>query len=270
MLFYSSDDAGHNQSPFIRFMMVPVSTIQRIRNFTTESFSQLSDNFKAKSELAELHEAVEKYQLDIMNLNYKLREFEAYREASGLVYDAQNSNLPGIQDDDIPGIIGIVLVRDNRMTYSLIIDRGINDGLEINQPVTTNVGLVGRISELSSHTARVLPLNDPRSNVGVFIEGTPYEGLLSGMEEGEKLHLSDLHLVSLGEDSMLPEPGDPVYTSGTGRILPRNLLAGIISDVTDETGYLVDPVVDVRSVKSVRILTNTPIQDEIRSLMKDD
>lgn len=259
MLYYSSGELGYNQSPFIRFMMVPVSTIQHIRNFTAEMISSFADNFSAKKELAVLREAIEQYRADVFELRYKLRKFEAYQEALDLV-----------REEDVPGLTAIVLGRVNRMTFSLIVDRGIGDSLELNMPVTTNIGLVGRISELTQHYSRVLPLVDPRSSIGIYIEGTPYEGVLNGTVDGDKLHLTDLHLVLQGDDSTLPKPGDLVFTSGNGSILPRNLFAGTVSEVTAETGYYVDPAVNVRSVKSVRILTNTSVQKEIRSLQEDD
>ncbi len=61
-------------------------------------------------------------------------------------------------DEDFPAITALVSLRDNRMTNSLIINRGTENGITINRPVLAKKALIGRTYKLTKHCARIQPL----------------------------------------------------------------------------------------------------------------
>ena len=136
-------------------------------------------------------------------------------------------------------------------------------------PVWTVQGLIGRTIRMKEHASRVMPLTDPGSAVGCYVEGTSYEGVVCGMEEGKQLLLQEQHLIGGGDEKLFPQPGQAVFTSGQGLVFPRDLLVGYISDATSEEGLVVEPAVDFESVKSVLIITTTFLEDEMLSLLTD-
>ena len=259
MLFHAYQEEDHSSSFLSRFVLAPVSVVQTIRSATIASASHFMDFFNHGVQLGELQKENEQLLEEINVLRYKLQLHQALHEA-----------LKFPQEEEFPGTVAIVKMRDNRMTQSLIINRGAADGISKNRPVLTSTGLVGRTYRLSENFSRVQLLTDPGSAIGVYIEGTSYEGILRGMESGEQLLLTDLHHYGGGDESLTPQPGQKILTSGTALVFPRDLLAGTISDVTSEKGFRVEPAVDFRTVQSVIVLTSSTLREEMLSLLTEN
>ncbi|MGC9327910.1 MAG: rod shape-determining protein MreC, partial [Candidatus Hinthialibacter sp.] len=260
LLFWKEEEPKPFSSSITRCLYAPVSAIQSVRNFCSAIVQNIHNTFQAKAQLAETQEELDRLRLENQELHYKLRRHDHYREAF---------ELP--REEGMPVVTSIVLMRDNRMTQSLIINRGTMDGLDMNMPVLTKEGLLGRTTQkLTPHAAQVQPVTDPRSAVGVYIQGTPYEGILRGSEDGSHMILTDQFLSGPGDETLFPQPGDKVFTSGHGRTFPKDILAGIISDATSEDGLVVKPVVPINSVKAVMVLTQTQLQKEMAVLLSSE
>lgn len=260
LLFWGNNQSTTPSSSFSRFLYAPVTAMQGLRNFCAGVTSRFQDNFDAKNKLADFRKELDELRVENQDLRYKLRQHDHYREAFELK-----------PEEGMPVVTAIVMMIDDRMTQSLIIKRGIEDGLGINMPVLTNEGLVGRITrKLTQHAAQVQPLTDPRSAVGVYVKGSPYEGILRGTEKGKDLLLTDLYLSGVGDESLRPKPGDKVYTTGHGLVFPRDILAGEITDATSDASWVVKPVVEISSIKAVMVLTRTQLQEEMLSLLNEN
>lgn len=260
LLFWGSSQPATTSSSVIRFIYAPVAALQSCRNFCAGVVSRFQENFDAKNKLIDIHKELDELRVENQELRYKLRQHENYREAFELK-----------PEEGMPVVTAIVMMIDDRMTQSLIIKRGIEDGLGINMPVLTNEGLIGRTTQkLTQHAAQVQPLTDPRSSVGVYVKESPYEGILRGTENGKDLLLTDLYLSGVGDETRRPQPGDKVYTTGHGLVFPRDILAGEITDVTTDSSWIVKPVVDIDSVKAVMVLTRTQLQEEMLSLLNEN
>ncbi len=259
LFIFAPDKNNTVHSPAVRIFLTPVGLIQGIRNFAMNQYTSFMDNFSAKEKLVSLQE--ENRILREMNTEYryKQRRLESYREAL---------NLP--RDEEYPAVPAIIVVRDDRLAPTLVINRGIQDGLSINMPVFNGDGLIGRTLRLSRSVARVQPITDTDSEIGVYVEGTSYEGIMRGSEDSRYLLLTEVELVSGGVDLITPQPGQKVYTSGRGLVFPRDLLAGTISEATTENGYIIEPAADIHHVQSVLVLTNTPMKQEILSLLSEE
>jgi rod shape-determining protein MreC len=118
----------------------------------------------------------------------------------------------------------IIAVNQEMSGKFYTINRGREDGLEINQPVITPDGIFGKIYSVGKRSAYVMPINHPQSAVSAEIAETGEKGILEGTAEGE------LKLKLIPRDSKA-SIGMTVVTSGLGGIFPKNLLLGTIKSV---------------------------------------
>lgn len=112
-----------------------------------------------------------------------------------------------------------------RLDSWLAIDKGSVNGVQPEMPVIVSEGiLVGRISEVTPHTARVILLSDSTSVVNVIDKETGAKGILRG-EFGLGVVMN---MVSQQESI---NNNDTIITSGLGGNFPRGLLIGKIQEV---------------------------------------
>lgn len=132
------------------------------------------------------------------------------------------------------------------------IDRGTNDGLSLNDPVITSVGLIGRVTSLAPNYARVTTILSPQVNVGVFDMRSKATGViendLATAEQGLCL------MSGILKDADICE-GDIIFTSGKSGLFPSDLLVGTVIEVYDDPNglskhALIEPAENVFSVTS--------------------
>ncbi|MDP8246110.1 MAG: rod shape-determining protein MreC [Candidatus Hinthialibacter antarcticus] len=256
MLLYAPLPNRTSSSPFARVLLAPLSLLQSARGFAFNTARRISDRFISLEEVETLRGDIQGLQAENTKLRFQLQRHEAYVDALRLPREVEYQTLPVI-----------VLFRDFRLTHDIIINRGGNDGLAVNMPVWTGEGLVGRVRMVTKNFAKVLVLTDPGSSIGVYVEGSPYEGVLRGSNGSTQLVLEDLHMTTQGEEMHSPTPGQEVRTSGTGLVFPRGLLAGYVSSVTSDTGIAVDAALNINTVQSALVFTNTSYRDEVLSLL---
>lgn len=106
----------------------------------------------------------------------------------------------------------------------LVIGKGALAGVRAGQPVVGPGGLIGLVASVTPATATITLLTDPSSRVGVWVNRTRNQGLLSGAGSARPL------LRFLDKD---PEarPGDLVVTSPASTLVPPNLPVGVIQSV---------------------------------------
>ncbi len=125
-----------------------------------------------------------------------------------------------------------VIGRDpSNWSNSIIIDKGLNEGVKQNRCVLSTRGLVGRVLEVGRHSSKVLLITDPNSKVGVVIRRNRHGGILIGRPDGY------CRMIYIVMDSDVA-PGDRVITAGFGAIFPKNILVGEVVKVDKEPGRL--------------------------------
>lgn len=259
LLHTATLDESESTSFGIKVLHSPVTLANGVRNWVIGTYDGLMANLNARQELEETRAELEAAKRAITELRFQLQRHEAIRDALKLPQEAAYQTLPAI-----------VLMRDLRFTGDLVINRGLGDGVERNMPVWTGDGLVGRTRTLNEHRALIQPITDPGSAVGVYVEDTPIAGILRGNEDGRTMLLTDQYKENILETNLEAAPGQRVFTSGAGMVFPRGLLAGTVSDVTTESGIVVEPAVDFRSVQSVLVYMDTTMRDELLSLLSGE
>lgn len=141
-------------------------------------------------------------------------------------------------------------------SLGFVINRGTLNGISANDPVITDAGLVGFISEAGLTTSKVTTVLSPELTVGALDNRTNDSGILSGTIELAKNGNTKLFNLSRSCNIAI---GDYVVTSGEG-IFPSGLLIGTIqaigSDKYNTSIYAdVKPFVDLTAVKEVMVIT---------------
>jgi rod shape-determining protein MreC len=121
----------------------------------------------------------------------------------------------------------IILREPSNWWRSVQIDLGQRDQVQVNMPVLTADGLVGRISSVSLTHSTVILLGDPNCRVAARVENdTRDSGVIgtSGPLESEFVEMA-----FLSRNANL-KPGQNVKTSGEGGVFPKDIVIGKIVD----------------------------------------
>ena len=116
------------------------------------------------------------------------------------------------------------------LSSSAVIETGENSGIKVNDLVTNQDGLVGRIINVSNNYSFVMLLSDPNSRVPVITSSSRERGILANQgDETLLIYLSEEHKVEVGE---------LVYTSGDGKIYPYGFLVGKVYKINDDGVFI--------------------------------
>ena len=149
----------------------------------------------------------------------ELREARAARD--------ENERLKGLlgfkEENKYQSVAARVIARDTSEWWNtVLVNRGSTSGIELNMPVVTPDGVVGRVIGVSPWTAQVLLLTDERAAAGGVVGqlgASNALGAVRGLRNGllEMRYVSGLEPVKLG---------DYVLTTGQDGIYPPGLSVG--------------------------------------------
>jgi rod shape-determining protein MreC len=153
-----------------------------------------------------------------------------------------------------------VLSSPSALDQSVTISAGRNQGIQPEDIVLTNEGLVGTVSKVLGSESRVTLITDPTSAVrAVDAQNLSAVGIL---EHGTGP--TSLVLDNVGKDKPQVGSGDMVMTAGSApgplqSLFPRNIPIGYVSSVSQTDTDIfqniqVQPFVDLSSLESVLVL----------------
>ncbi|MGE0652305.1 MAG: rod shape-determining protein MreC [Alphaproteobacteria bacterium] len=186
--------------------------------------------------------------------NVRLREeVERLRSwhAAALRLEAENTSFRDMLNYRGPernAFVSARVVADGRGPFvkSLLVNIGSRDGIQKGHAAVTQLGLVGRVTEVGERSARILMMTDLNSRIPVLIEDTRARAILAG-DNTERPQL-----VFLPDRTQL-RPGQRVVTSGHGGGLPHGIPVGVVSGV--EKGIpRIRPFVDWGRLEYVEII----------------
>jgi rod shape-determining protein MreC len=140
---------------------------------------------------------------------------------------------------------------------TITIDKGTRDGLQLEAPVMTPDGIVGRILEVARIAALVQLISDRDSAVGVIVGPGRIQGMVRG-QGSRYLHLE------YSDDGAGVFPGDQLITSGADQFYPKGLPVGVVVSIGPVEDMMstavVEPLADLRKLEEVLWL-NHPLPD---------
>jgi rod shape-determining protein MreC len=134
------------------------------------------------------------------------------------------------------------------------IDRGASDGVEVDMPVVTGAGLVGRVVEVATDRSTVELITDPDSGVGVRLVNSGTLGIAKG-----RLGEDELVLDFIAPDVEVTED-EQVFTSGLEEsTFPPDVPVAYVSSVEIGEGALqqnirLRPLADLSALEYVKVL----------------
>lgn len=169
---------------------------------------------------------ISKLQIENQNLKNRL-------ELSGLPDTITTANLRLIKAN----IIGRDPTNFNGFLY---INKGKNDGLNINDPVIIQNKLVGRIRSLSDRTSIVETVENRGFAISAVASRTNIYGIA---KQKEQLILDYIKL----DDEI--NNGDSIFTSGLSEIFPKGVLIGTVSEIRYKDDLFFKEVVITPAIK---------------------
>ena len=176
----------------------------------------------------------------------------------------ENERLRGLLDlksqSDYKTVPAMVIGRDSSAWFdAVMINRGSSAGVDLNMPVITAEGVVGRVVAVSPISAQVALLSDNKSAVGAVV-GQIGNNSISPIKGTGKSEFLEMNYVS-GVEPV--EVGMPVLTTGQDGIYPPGLKIGEIAEVragsaTSPHQILVKPNVPAGSLKEVSVVLYQP------------
>ena len=135
---------------------------------------------------------------------------------------------------------------------TVLINKGMGDSIKVGQAVITHRGIVGRTTDVSGGTSKVLLITDINSSVDALVQRTRARGVVEGKASG----LCQLKYVSSSDDVM---PGDLVVASGLCGVFPKGLPIGRVGRVEKDGFGLfqrveLTPSVNLNKLEEVCIL----------------
>ena len=114
------------------------------------------------------------------------------------------------------------------------IDLGERDGVEVNHPVWTEQGLVGRVLQVGPHRSQVTLVGDPSCRVSVEVGETKESGILAAAPF-TAVDPRLVNIIHLPADTAAA-PENTVVTSGLSEIFPANIPVGKIVNISHSHG----------------------------------
>lgn len=225
---------------------------QVIGNATIGTVKDFAENFRSA---AELNSEKDKLQAEVNSLREQLVDYydlatqnEFYKE----YLELKDTN-PDFQF--CPAMLTATDPDDPFKGF--VISAGSLHGVKKYDPVITDAGLVGYISEVGVTTSKVTTILDPSLTCGAYDSRTNDAGAISGNTEFARN--CETRFFNLPRTCSVAV-GDVIVTSGSG-VFPDKLIIGSVSNIQSDPlssslYATVTPAVDFESIRNVMVITD--------------
>lgn len=233
--------------PVERLQMAVTDMMSPVLSAVSKPFASAVDSVSGMTSMRSLRAE----NIRLTEENRKLKEW--YETALKLQAENQSfRDLLNVKADPDMKFVTARVISDpgGAFVKSFLIPVGSNDNVVKGSAVMSGQGLIGRVTELGSRSARVLLITDLNSRIPVVVQNTRTRAILTG-RNGDLLKLDRLPI-----DSGL-SVGARIVTSGDGGQLPPNIPVGTIESIGPD-GVLVRPLSDIDTASYVQVI-NTGI-----------
>jgi|SRR4051794_34861423 len=253
-------DAARNPNTKQQFLRVwgqtvasPFETITSVVGGSGFGFIQHLKNLKgAEAENQQLRQQVDQLQIEVRSARAAKDENERLKGL--LELQKQSSYSP---------IIASVIARDPSLWFDTItINRGRSSGVDLNMPVVTPGGIVGRVVATGPITSQVMLITDEKAAEGAVVGQLGESNALGSVKGLGTNGLVEMRYVS-GLEKV--EPGDYVITTGQDAIYPPGLNVGTVVEVKQGTAstphtIYIKPSSRLEALSQVAVLQYKPQQ----------
>ena len=233
------------------YVLVPVQRgMNAVGGWVRDKADNLEDLKKIREENAQLQEQISELTLENNSLLQDRYELEELRS----LYKLDNDY------SDLNKIAANVIGKDSGNWFNMfIIDKGSNDGIQVDMNVLAGGGLVGIVTKVGPDWAQVRSIIDDMSNVSAMILKNSdlcyVRGDLEMMSEGT------LQLNQLRDQNDEVESGDKVVTSYASAKYHKGILIGYVNELAVDSNNLtksgsITPAVDFEHLSTVLVITD--------------
>jgi rod shape-determining protein MreC len=210
-----------------------------VKDYLTSPFKRIflreEENIRLKTELSKMLKEQQIYR-EVFLENKRLRELLSLKEREHKYVTAAR----------------VIARSPDQWSNTLILDKGLLDGITKNMTAITNKGLVGKISDVSDSYSYLLLLTDINFSAAARLQESRTEGVISGTG----FRKCQLKYIPYEEEV---KKGDIVITSGLDSLFPQGIPVGYISNINKKgTGIFQDievfPFIESTKIEDVAII----------------
>jgi rod shape-determining protein MreC len=215
-------------------------------------FGNFGELRRASTENQQLHRQIDQMQTELRDTRERASEAERLEKLFKLNEKSAYQT-----------VVARVIARDPSMWFdSVTIDKGRWSGVEVNMPVITSGGIVGRVVSTSPWSAQVMLVTDEKSGAGAIVGQLGESNALGSVKGMGENGLLEMRYVSGMEKVQV---GDTVTTTGQDAIYPPGYTVGAVVEVrpgsaTQAQVIHIRPGAGLDRLKEVAVLMYQPPQ----------
>ncbi len=196
-----------------------VSPIQYAANLPRSLFDGAFERFNTHQTLVEGNRKLKR---ELLRLKSELILLDQYQEENQRLRKLLDSSFVR---DEKKVVTEVMAVDTSPYRHQVVIDKGHVDGVYVGQPVINEKGIVGQVTFVAAHNARVLLLTDAKNAIPVQVIRNDIRVIASGNGEIDAIQLEHI------PTSTDIQVGDLLVTSGLGGIYPEGYPVAYVNKV---------------------------------------
>ncbi len=251
--------SGKLSTVFQEIVMAVTVPVRKVTSLFTGGLEEFVDKYVFIDDIIAENEALQAENEELRAQLLELDEYRAKIEMYEIELQIREEN-PTFET-----VSASVIDRDPAAKYyAFTIDKGTRDGIQVADVVITQSGVVGRVVEVGPNYAKVVTILDPSVNISCIVSRTRDNGMLTGNAE---YSLDGFCTLTLLPRETAATQGDDVITTGNGGLFPKGLSVGVVQEIIpDSSGKsmyaVIEPSVDIQSVRTVVVITNYSAYEE--------
>lgn len=245
--------SADSSSPVTNLFSSVLSPVQKLSGYIAENVSWFEDSFESsgsyKKEIERLEQKIAEYENQVVDYNDMVQKLESYETMLGVKEE---------NEDFILERASVIGTDAADMFTSLIIDKGSNSGISVNDPAVYGSYVVGIVKKVHPSYSVIESILNPEVNISALESKTRETAYITtNIEYSQKGYCIFAGL----ERTTAVSPGGIVLTSGIGGIYPKGLIIGTVSEICqsefDLSNYaVIEPGVDVKEIEDLFIITD--------------
>lgn len=238
-----------------------VVPVQKGMNHVGLWLADKSDTIKEYAKLQDENKELKQKLADIQSQNSILIQQQSELEKLRELYQ-----LDDIYSDYPKVAARVISMQPDNWFSEFTIDKGSEDGIEVDMNVLADAGLVGRVTYVGKNYSKVTTIINDNSNVSAKSASTSDNCIVSG--DLELMNEGYIRVSGISKDTGIKD-GDMLLTSYISDKYLPGILIGYITNITDDgnkltkSGYLM-PVVDFSQIEEVLVIT------QLKETVEDD
>jgi rod shape-determining protein MreC len=250
LMYY--DQHGHWEQRLRYALEAAAYPVQIAVNSPSAAWHSLTETFRSRQLLRAENEQLRAHEREL--------ELRLMREDA---LEQENAQLRGLHDALPPPLIKhallaeIISVETDPLRQRVVINKGLHDGVVLNQAVVDGNGILGQVARLGPWSAEIILVTDPEHAIPVEITRNSLRSIAVGSGNSGELSLPYL---AINSDV---KSGDLLVSSGLGGVFPAGLPVARITGVRRENNQLLaqvraQPLANIDTDREVMLLQFEP------------